>query len=206
MSLRAFQPSTPYSSLKIVVGQTMKPGEFKVIQQFTEVNQVTKRSKKQERSTAVKEMSSSKSTKDYQEYLSKVKLSKFKVISKAENNMTANDSITGTVNSSNTGTTNVSNTRTNNLSIIGTVNASNNVTIVPESVNITSVNITSPSRQKRASGSPTSGPRDLPFEPDELEGYDWTRTQLYYITAELPAGVLEEGILFVLGDGKYYGR
>ena len=204
MSLRAFQPSTPYSSLKIVVGQTMKPGEFKVIQQFTEVNQVTKRSKKQERSTAVKEMSSSKSTKDYQEYSSKVKLLKF--ISKAENNMTTNDSITGTVNSSNTGTINVSNTRTDNVSIIGTVNASNNGAIVPQSVNITSVNITSPSRQKRASGSPNSGPRDLPFDPDELEGYDWTGTQLYYITGELPAEVLEEGILFVLGDGKYYGR
>ena len=79
-------------------------------------------------------------------------------------------------------------------------------TMVEEPVKTTRRQRAAARLRKRSAVSAPSSSRDLPFDPDELEGYDWTGTQQYYITAEFAPEELEEEILFVLGDGEYYGR
>ncbi len=46
----------------------------------------------------------------------------------------------------------------------------------------------------------------LPFKPEDLDGYDTSMIQKYYIAAELTREELDESRIFVLGDGTLYGR
>ena len=81
-------------------------------------------------------------------------------------------------------------------------------TMVEEPVNTTQRQRIAAALRKRSvasAPSSSSSSHDLLFDPVELKGYDWTGTQRYYITAEFTSDELEDRILFVLGDGKYYG-
>ena len=160
MSIGAFKPNSPFTYLRIVVGQ----GHRKV-----KAKQATTRSRKSERSA-------------------KVKPPDLELDPSASENSLENRSTNGTRNS------------TEKLKVKKgkCVMALNLNTMVEEKNNST--------RHKRASLSRRST-RDQPkFDPDKLTGYNWSGTQKYYITAEFTPEQVEKGIVFVLGDGKYYAR
>ena len=208
MSFGAYKPAKPFSSLKVVVGLTkVKQRLSKVTQQRTEVGQESNEifqqnsgiSRVSKRSRSIKRS--------------------IEVTPHESDQVSANSTLSETRSenrSANYGTTSSEKlgqeSRTENRPRSTEFDAVTSLirmyleTMVEEPVNTTRRQRAAARLRKRSAVSAPSSSRDLPFDPDELEGYDWTGTQRYYITAEFTAEELEKGILFVLGDGEYYGR
>ena len=208
MSLGAYKPATPFSSLNVVVGLTevkqrltkvtqqraeFRQGSNEIFQQNSGVSRVTKRSRKIERSIE-----------DTPNESDKISANSALSENRSENR-SANYSTTSSEKL-------VQESRTENKPRPTEFDAVTSLirmyleTMVEEPGKTTRRQRASSALRKRSVVSAPSSSRDLPFDPDELQGYDWTGTQRYYITAEFTPEELEEGILFVLGDGEYYGR
>lgn len=208
MSFGVYNPATPFSSLRVVVGLTevnqrlskviqqraeVGQDSNEIIQQNSGVNRVSKRSRKIERSIEFTPHESDQ-------------ISANSTISETRSeNRSANYSTTSSEKLGQESRTE-NRPRPTEFDAVTSLIRMYLETMVEEPVKTTRRQRASSALRKRSVVSTPSSSRDLPFDPDELEGYDWTGTQPYYITAEFTPEELEEGILFVLGDGEYYGR
>ena len=208
ISFGVYKPATPFSSLKVVVGLTEVKQRLakvtqhraevgqesnEVIQQNSGVRRVSKRSPRIERSIEITPHESD-------QIPANSTISEIRSENRSANYSTTSSEKLG------------QESRTENRPRPTEFDAVTSLirmyleTMVEEPVNTTRRQRAAARLRKRSAVSVPSSSRDLPFDPDELEGYDWTGTQRYYITAEFTPEELEEGILFVLGDGGYYGR
>ena len=84
--------------------------------------------------------------------------------------------------------------------------ASNNLGAIPLNMVVFGTDADEDTTPKSSGKGQQRAETRLPFQPDHLRAYDRNARQQYYITAEFPPDQLKNGMVFVLGDGRYYGR